>query len=70
MHAYCKQGDYVMASDMLFKIAETGDKPDLVSYGAFIHGIVAVGEIDVALMVREKMMEKGVFPDAQIYNVL
>ncbi|CAI8611746.1 unnamed protein product [Vicia faba] len=72
MHAYCKQGDYVMASDILFKIAESeaGGKPDLVSYGAFIHGIVTVGEIDVALMVQEKMIEKGIFPDAQIYNVL
>ncbi|KAJ1382871.1 Tetratricopeptide-like helical domain superfamily [Sesbania bispinosa] len=47
MHVYCKQWDYVKASNVLFKIAETGDKPDLVSYGAFIHGIVVDGEIDV-----------------------
>ncbi|XP_075645744.1 pentatricopeptide repeat-containing protein At2g33680-like [Castanea sativa] len=45
-------------------------KPDLVSYDTLIHGLIVAREVDVVLAMREKMLQKGVFPDDGIYNVL
>ncbi|KAL4600737.1 hypothetical protein ACB092_11G220000 [Castanea dentata] len=51
-----KQGEYYRTLDLLIKMTEGGHKPDLVSYGALIHGHIVTGE--------------GVLPDVCIYNVL
>ncbi|PQM41758.1 pentatricopeptide repeat-containing protein [Prunus yedoensis var. nudiflora] len=65
--ARCKHGSSAKGVD---SITERGHKPDLVSYGALIHGLVVSGEVDTALTVRDRMMENGVVPDAGIFNVL
>ena len=58
IHVFCRQGEYSRALDLLIKMTE-GHKPDLVLYDALIHGLIAAGEVDVVLAMREKNVAKG-----------
>ncbi|KAL3516198.1 hypothetical protein ACH5RR_023100, partial [Cinchona calisaya] len=49
---------------LLVEMTECGHKPDLVTYGALIHGLVVSSEVNVALTIRDKMIERGVLPNA------
>nr|XP_034594834.1 pentatricopeptide repeat-containing protein At1g52620-like [Setaria viridis] len=49
---------------------EGGHTPDVITFGALIHGLVVSGKVTEALSVRDKMMERQVMPDVNIYNVL
>ena len=59
IHAYCRQGEYFRASDLLIKMMEGGHKPDLVSYGALIQGLNVAGDVDVALTNARQNDGKG-----------
>lgn len=55
---------------MLIEMSTKGHEVDIVSYGALIHGLIVAGGVDIASTIRVRMMERGVLPDANIYNVL
>jgi pentatricopeptide repeat protein len=60
----------MVASDLLVEMIGRGHTLDVVTLGALIHGLVVSGQVNEALIVREKMTERQVMPDANIYNVL
>ncbi|KAM1359842.1 hypothetical protein FF2_046098 [Malus domestica] len=68
--SYIRQREHSRALDLFTRMTERGQKPDLVSYGALILGLLVSGEVDVAMTVRDRMMENVVVLDSRIYNVL
>ncbi|KAK6284665.1 hypothetical protein POUND7_003617 [Theobroma cacao] len=58
INGFCKKGDFKEIDKLLKEMKEMG------------LGVNTQGEVDVALMIRHRMVEKGVLPDAGIYNVL
>ncbi|CAN1249835.1 Pentatricopeptide repeat-containing protein At1g52620 [Linum perenne] len=68
--ARIKQNCKIEVPEIIPDIVKNGHMPDLIAYGALVHGLVSSGEVDVALTVRDEMRIKGVVPDANVCNVL